>query len=193
MTSNPKTQIQELIKKAKKGDTEAFGQVYEMLLDDVFRYIYFRVGTGDAGDLAEDVFVKAWEHLSAYVEKKHSSFRSWIFTIAHNSIVDYHRQKKNVISLDTLDTLAALEHQDSMSTPDFDINGLLTIDLITKALQYLKEDAQQVVVLKYINELSYSEIAEIMHKSETAIRIIIYRSLKELKHVIEKLHPSSHL
>jgi RNA polymerase sigma-70 factor (ECF subfamily) len=181
--------LDELVKRAQKGDTEAFGKVYELLLEDVFRYIYFRVGSNDAGDLAEDTFVRAWEKLHTYVEHKHGSFRSWVFTIAHNIVVDYYRKERAIVPLDVI---GSLEQEDITSNPDFHINGVFSVDLIARAIRSLKEDAQQVIILKYINELSYAEIAASMKKSETAIRIIAHRGLRELKRIIEKMYPSSH-
>jgi RNA polymerase sigma-70 factor (ECF subfamily) len=178
-----------LVVRAQKGDTEAFGKVYELLLEDVFRYIYFRVGSNDAGDLAEDTFVRAWEKLHTYTEQKHGSFRSWVFTIAHNIVVDYYRKGRVIVPLDVLGPIA---QEDITSNPDFHVNSLLSVDLIARAIQSLKEDAQQVIILKYINELSYAEIAASMQKSETAIRIIAHRALKELKRMIEKMYPSGH-
>lgn len=177
--------IEELVRKAQQGNTDAFGHLYELLLDDMFRYVYFRVANRDAGDICEDIFVKAWENLHQYRSRKKSSFRAWIFTIARNVIIDYYRKNREVISVDNI---VLLEDEEEQRSPHFDINNQLTVAVITHALRYLKEDAQQVIILKYMNELSNEEIADIMGKSVTAIRIIVHRALKELRHVISSFH-----
>ena len=84
----------ELVARASQGDRDAFGDLYERYLDAIFRYIYYRVNhQQDAEDLTELVFLKAWQNIASCYEKK-ATFKSWVYRIAHNSIIDHYRTRK---------------------------------------------------------------------------------------------------
>jgi len=86
--------IEALVTRAKKGDADAFGEVYDYYVDQIHRYIFFRVPQGEAEDMVETVFMKAWEKLYQYKPKTHG-FGAWLFRIAHNAVVDMYRVKKD--------------------------------------------------------------------------------------------------
>src|SRR5258706_16230263 len=90
----PEPSHDKLIRQAVKGDGEAFGLLYARHLDAIYRYVRFRIGNeADAEDMTEEVFVKAWEALPGYRIGEHP-FTSWLYRIAHNVTVDYHRKRQ---------------------------------------------------------------------------------------------------
>jgi RNA polymerase sigma-70 factor (ECF subfamily) len=170
-----KVDIDKLVVKAKSGDTVAFGQIYDELLKPVYRYIYYRVEDAIAEDLTEETFLRAWQNLKKYKKGKHP-FSSWVFKIAHNLVVDYYRKNRVITEID--------EH---MADPNIDRNPAHQADVkltnvrLRKVIRKLPDNHQQVIILKYINELSNSEVADAMGKSEGAIRTLQFRALQELR------------
>ncbi|MBP9718602.1 sigma-70 family RNA polymerase sigma factor [Candidatus Gracilibacteria bacterium] len=173
--------INELVRKSQAGDSEAFGALYEQFITPIYRYIYYRVGAEETEDLTEMVFLKAWENIKQFRFGVHS-FSSWIFRIAHNVIVDHYRLSRyNTEELpeNVHDTrVEALASQRAHRS----LNGRL----ISDALAELKDDYRQVVILKYINELSNEEIGVVMERSQASLRILQFRALRMLRKILEE-------
>ncbi len=90
-----------LVQRAIGHDPEAFGRLYDMHVDRVYRHIYYRVGNvTDAEDLTQQVFLKAWQAIDRY-KKMSSPFIAWLMTISHNTVVDFYRTRKNEICRET--------------------------------------------------------------------------------------------
>jgi len=162
-----------LVHQAKSGDSEAFAQLYDAYVERVYRYVYFRVSDDQtAEDLASQVFLKAWEGLERF-EMKGSPFVAWLYTIAHNLVVDHYRTRKDCVALEEVIPLASEEDP-------LDEQVWVTFDLETMrdALQFLNEEQQQVLTLRFIAELSTGHIAKIMGKREGAIRALQMRALQ---------------
>ncbi|MGD2146302.1 MAG: sigma-70 family RNA polymerase sigma factor, partial [Anaerolineae bacterium] len=82
---------EKLVRRAVRGDAEAFGDLYVLHLDAIYRYIFYRVRDEKrAEDLTETVFIRAWEAIEGY-EHRGYPFSSWLYRIAHNTVVDYYR------------------------------------------------------------------------------------------------------
>lgn len=167
-----------LIDRAIQGDTVAFGVLYERHLDAIFRYVYFRVGnSADAEDLTEDVFVSAWENLSTFKPEGPKSFISWLYRIAHNRVIDHYRKRQpQSWSSEQL----ALEES---RLPGVEEAAHLNHDTtrLAKAISQLEETEQEVIILRFIEGLSHTEVSKIIEKSEGASRVIQHRALTNLK------------
>jgi RNA polymerase sigma-70 factor, ECF subfamily len=179
MAQSNKNEEGTLIKKAVAGDKEAFGEIYLRYLDPIYRYIFFRVGTvEDAEDLTEAVFLKVWEALPGY-RSIGLPLSSWIYRIAHNIVVDFHRKKvNNSISLDDRDEWPDLNHS---------IQGTLTqvianedVMRLAQAISTLPEDQQQVILLRFLEGLTHKEIGRIIGKHDGACRMIQLRAIETL-------------
>ncbi|MBU1992469.1 MAG: sigma-70 family RNA polymerase sigma factor [Patescibacteria group bacterium] len=181
MAEEKDVQIDELVARVKKGDREAFSALYDELVDSVYRYIYFKVNQDDVEDLLETVFMKVWENIHQYKKRK-TSFASWVFRIAHNLVVDHYRLKKDVIELSPAIPTYEREHNPIQVTQDS-----LNKEVLRSGIRKLKPTYQQIVILKFINELSNMEIAKIMNKSEGSLRVLQFRALKELKEVLRDM------
>jgi RNA polymerase sigma-70 factor (ECF subfamily) len=168
------------VEKAKAGDTAAFEHIYDELVKPVYRYIYYRVDPQVAEDLTEETFLKVWQNLKQYKKGQHP-FSSWVFKIAHNLVCDYYR--KNQIFSEIDEGMAAPEESHN---PSIKVNLRLNQIKLRKAITKLPEQAQQVIILKYINDLSNEEIAQVTGKTEGAVRIIQFRALKQLRGILEE-------
>lgn len=170
-----------LVDKAKKGEAGAFAQLYSLYFKKIFQFIYYRVGHKEtAEDLSEDVFVKAHGGLSSV--NQNTSFEGWLYRIARNLVIDYYRQKKATVDLGEVE-----------NTLEYEINVLDIVNLQDKQkillslLKQLTTEQQQIIKLKFFEDLENSEIAEILEKNEGAIRVIQHRALAKLKELISKL------
>jgi len=169
-----------LVELAQKGDTDAFGSIYDELVKPVYRYIYYRVDRAIAEDLTEETFLKAWNNLSKYKKGKYP-FSAWIFRIAHNLVVDYYR--KNETSAEISEDYA----DDKMdSSPSYQINLKLNEIKLKKAINQLPNNYQQIIILKYINEENNETIAKTIGKTEGAVRTLQFRALEKLRVILDK-------
>lgn len=176
---NRKEEIEALVMRVKEGDHDAFSQLYDIFIDQIFRYVYYRVKSGDAEDLVETVFLKVWENIGKYKVKKRNSFSAWIYRIAHNAVVDYYRSAKTR-DFDGLGIDVA--SRDREHNPIRKAERSLDHEILKKALKNLRKSYQDIIVYKFINELTNSEVAQILKKSEGSLRILQHRALKALKH-----------
>ncbi len=175
------SQILELVQKSQAGDQEAFGALYDYFSDSLYKYIYFRVPNGEAEDLLETIFLKVWEKIHQYKPDK-ASFKSWIFRIAHNLVVDFYRLQKSVSELTDIYKDERVERNPIHLT-----ENVLNSGILYKAFKKLKKAYSQYLLLRFVNDLSNAEIAEIMKKSEGSLRIIQFRALKALKKILKEM------
>ena len=175
MPDKQRINIDELVEKAQAGDKEAFGQIYDELVKPIYRYIYYKVDDSIAEDLTEETFFKAWQNLGKYKKGK-NPFSSWIFRIAHNLVVDHYRKNHTTDEIDE----SYVDPKDT-GNPAQQTNIELTNIRLRKIIKKLPDNYQQVIVLKYINELENAEIADTIGKSEAAVRIIQFRALEKLR------------
>lgn len=162
-----------LIKQAKLGDRDAFGKLYQKYLDKLYRYIYFRVGqdTHMAEDMTQSVFTKAWEKLKSFTG---GSFQAWLYTIARNAVIDYYRSARATVALE--ETII-----DDTQMPEESVMQRMQLEKVKRAFGYLTSEQQDVVTMRFINDMSHKEIAQVLGKKEDAVRALQYRALKELK------------
>jgi len=173
---------EELIKKAQDGEAGAFGEIYDIYLPKIYRFVFIKVSRKeDAEDLSHQVFLSAWQNIQSF-HFQGFPFSSWLYKIAWNAVIDHYRTKKPEESIELIAEDAISESSDF--TKEIDIN--FEIGLVKKAILQLEEDQQNVIVMKFVNELSNKEIAGILGKSEGAVRVIQHRALKQLKEHINE-------
>ena len=166
-----------LIDRASKGDGDAFGVLYVRYLDPIYRYVYFRVGdSADAEDITEQVFLKAWEALPNY-QQRGFALKSWLYRIANNMVIDHHRKRK-AQSLSEFPE-EGVPHATYAPLADQMIQAE-TISSLADAIGRLPDEQQQVIILRFIEGLRHSEVADVMGKSEGACRALQYRALAVL-------------
>ena len=155
-----------------------FRQLYSKWLKPVYRYFYFRVGNvEDAEDLTAQVFLKAYETLPRY--RNRGSFSGWLFTIAHARAVDYYRKGRREVTLEdsdypenSLDLLSQAAHSD-------DVQQVLAL------IRGLPEKDQELIRLRFMADLSYREIGQVLKRNEDAVRKSISRLLNRIQSQLE--------
>ncbi len=170
-----------LIHQAQSGDADSFARLYDACVERVYRYVYFRVADdATAEDITSQVFLKAWEHLDRY-RSGSASFMAWLYTIARNQVIDHYRTRKESVPLDKIASLPATGR-----TVAEQVETHFDLQAMRDALQFLTEEQQQVLILKFIVEMTTEEIAQAMNKNEGAVRALQMRALQTLSKYLKE-------
>ena len=174
----------QLVLRAQKGDNVAFGMLYDRHLPAIYRFILLKVGgrKGEAEDLTAEVFLSAWQNVSRF-EFKGYPFSSWLYRIARNAVIDHYRTSKKNVSLE------AVPEEVFADKPETDerVDANLAIARVQAQLVKLEPAYQDVLIMKFVEDMSNSEIAAALQKSEGAVRVIQHRALKQLKRLLEEV------
>lgn len=171
---------EKLIGDAIKGNSSAFGPLYDQYQPMIYRFVFVKVGRReDAEDITHQVFLSAWQNIGGYKHRGHP-FSSWLYQIARNQIVDHYRAKKSEISIEQMDP----EYFVAPATAQFDLTVKLEMEKVRAAIGELKPEYQDVVILRFIEDLPLKEAAEALHKTEGAVKLMQHRAIKELQQIL---------
>ncbi len=177
--SKTEHEVESLVDRAASGDAEAFGYLYDIYADRIYRHIYYRTNNvDDSRDMTQEVFTRAWRKLPAY-KRTGTPFLGWLFTISHNRVIDYYRTRKDQVYLDNETSRGGQE-----KNPEELAESGFTRDEVRRAIRQLSGEQQQVILMSFIEGLEYSEIALALHKSEGNIRVILHRGLKKMREIL---------
>jgi len=176
-----------IISQLKSHDKEAFIRVYDENIADIYRFVYFKIGhPEEAHDLTSMIFLKTWNYIQNNQLESSRTLRALLYKIARNVIIDYYRDKstKTPVSLD--DENNPIEVVDNSIDPQDKIDQEADLDLIKQKLPLLKEEYREVIVMKFVNDLSLEEIADISGKKRGNIRVLLHRALIALRELVEE-------
>jgi RNA polymerase sigma-70 factor (ECF subfamily) len=167
----------ELIHRARD-DREAFGVLYERYVQRIYAYIYYRTGNDfDAEDLTERVFMRALRHIGSYSDRG-LPFSAWLYRIAHNLVANWYRdnsRRKEISLNESLPPAYTEEHPERALVENEERERLLVL------IRSLAQERQELLILKFGEDLSNAEIGMIMGRSEGAIKSLYHRTLLALR------------
>ncbi len=169
------------IKKAKDGEVEAFGLLYEHYMPKIYRFVLLKVShREEAEDLTHQVFLKAWESIEQY-DFQGYPFGSWLYQIARNAVIDYYRKSHPQSSLEETDVDLVAD------TPSLEkgLDEKTNIESLVKIIGKLKDIERDVVIMRFIEDMTVREVAKIIGKSEGATKVIQHRAIKNLRDLLE--------
>lgn len=170
-----------LIERAKH-DASAFGILYERHVDRIYNYVFYRVGDEqEAQDLTARVFYRALAHMDDYRDRG-APFAAWLYRIAHNLVANFHRDRSRRRDVRLDEAVALVEKSDGpgrLAEKNEEKNFLLN------AIQQLPGERQELLILKFIEELSNAEIGRILGRSEGAVKSLYHRTLIALRDELE--------
>jgi RNA polymerase sigma-70 factor (ECF subfamily) len=173
---------EEILSLASQGDRDAFGQLYERYVERIFNYVYYRTGnTHDAEDLTARVFQRAMNHIQKYTDRG-VPFSAWLYRIAHNLVANWHRDRsrKQEIPLDDLPILPTKgDHPEKNLVRSQDQDALL------RMIRKLPGERQNLLILKFVEDMSNAEIGAILGRSEGAVKSLYHRTLLALRDQLE--------
>jgi RNA polymerase sigma-70 factor (ECF subfamily) len=163
---------------AAKQDPAAFGKLYERYVQSIYRYIFSRVGsTREAEDITSLTFMTAYESLARYRER--GLFSAWLFRIARSKMNDHFRRHKPEVELEAAGRI--LEREDALGT----LIRAEELSQIRSIISCLEDEEQDLIRLRYVADLSFAEIADLLGKREDAVKKSVYRLLARLKSQME--------
>ena len=171
----------ELVSRAQKRDTSAIAELYDKYFDKIYRYIVIKVGNHmEAEDITQQVFLNAMRSISCF-RWRGTPFSSWLFRIAHNQVVDFLRKKDKHqassieeelnLTSDCNDPLEAFENKSN-------------IEELYIAMRRLTEAQKEVISLRFSGDLSISEVASLMGRSEGAVKALQHSAIVSLRKVM---------
>lgn len=165
----------------EKRDERAFLNAYDFFAPRIFRHAYFRVSSRElAEDIASQVFLNTWKYL---LGEDIENIKAFLYRTANNLIIDHYRAKgREPILIDEGLEKVFFYEKDIVR----EINSQEELREVRGAMDRLEKDFRDVLVMRYVDELSIDEIAEITQKSKNAVYIIISRGIKELKQWMNK-------
>jgi RNA polymerase sigma-70 factor (ECF subfamily) len=171
----------EVLASATRGDGDAFGLLYDKYAGRIYNYIYYRTGsTQDAEDLTSRVFFRAMRHITSYTDRG-VPFSAWLYRIAHNLVANWHRDSSRRQEVELEDGYRASkgdEYPEVALLESEEQNALLRL------IRNLPEERQQLLILKFTEHMSNSEIGQIMDRTEGAIKSLYHRTLLSLREEI---------
>jgi RNA polymerase sigma-70 factor (ECF subfamily) len=163
--------------RAAQAAQAAFATLYRRYLDRVYGYAFYQLGDHhDAEDATERTFLAALRALPEFRDQG-STFRAWLFRIAHNTIANAHRSRIRRRADPLPDSF-------ERPAPDADPAGLVVLAdemrEVRAAIAQMPDDRRQVILLRFVDDLSTAEIAEVLDRSPGAVRVLLHRSLRDL-------------
>lgn len=176
----PETEFKEedLLANASQGDKDAFGILYERYVERIFNYTYYRTGNlHDAEDLTARVFQRAMNHIRSYTDRG-VPFSAWLYRIAHNLVANWHRDRsrRQEIPINDLPVLPS-----KSDLPESRLVHSQEQDSLLRLIRRLPPDRQQLLILKFVENLSNVEIGQVMGRSEGAVKSLYHRTLLALR------------
>lgn len=170
-----------LVQKARRLERAAVSALYRRHVQAIYRYIYYRVSDAHtAEDLTAEVFLRAIEGLPGY-KPGETPFVAWLYSIARARVADHFRQAKRTDALDLPDHWPSDE-----DSPAARVESAFHQEKLREALQQLTPDQQQVIILKFIEGLKNTEIAQILDKTEGAVKSLQNRALAALQRLMRQ-------
>ena len=163
-------------------DDDAFRELVGRYTGSIYNFSVRFVGAEEATDVIQDVFVKVWKSIKKF-DKSKSSFKTWIFRIARNTVIDSMRKKKmvNFSSLDTADENFEDTIKDESSLPSEIMSRLEDEKILNELIDGLPNDYKEVLILHYQEDMTFAEIGELLDKPLNTVKSHHYRALTSLK------------
>ena len=174
-------------KKEKKIKKE-FEEIYDNYVEKIFRFAYLKVGTrDDAQDITSKAFVKLWDTLKEG-KKELKNPKAFLYQVTRNLVIDHYRKNREggPQGKDKKIPLENIIVSDKEMRADEKAFIQSEMEEVKKALEEINEDYQDVIILYYLDELTSSEIADLLEKPENTVRVLIHRSVASLRKAMEK-------
>ena len=157
-----------------------FNKLYRERVDSIYRFVFFKVSDKDiAWDITQECFLKMWRQIQSGVAVKNSN--ALLYAIARNLVIDYWRQKDHRQNV-ALDDVAHILRDDSDLFEDTASKD--EIARLLRCVDKLPESQREIVILRYVDDLSYSEIGRVIGKNAVASRVAAHRAVKSLKKIM---------
>jgi len=169
------------LQKLNKRDKEAFSKCYDVYAPKLYRHAFYRLGSKElAEDVTSEVFVRVWEFLTDPA-KRIDNLRAFLYRVANNLIIDHYRGKDRqpILIDEVLETKLGDEGRGAEK-----LGKNMEFEAVLKSLEKLPEDTRELLIWRYIDELSIGEIAELSGKTKNAVYVALHRALRETQKLL---------
>ena len=173
----------EVVEQAARGDRQAFGELYDRYVVRIYNYIYFRTGNVyDAEDLTARVFFRAIRHIENY-ENRGLPIAAWLYRIAHNLVANWYRDnnRRPEIALDEFEFTLPF----AGDKPETALLKAEEKKRLLLAIRRLPAERQQLILLKFVEQMTNAEIGEVMGRTEGAVKSLYHRTLLSLRQIYQ--------
>jgi RNA polymerase sigma-70 factor (TIGR02952 family) len=180
-TDRPAEELKDLVMRARGGEAEAFGLLYDRYVELVYRYVYYRVGShAMAEDLTSDTFLRALRRMSDF-SWQGKDFGAWLVTIARNLVADHFKSSRHRLEICTPDLIESDRLDEG---PERAVLDAMTTRVLLMAVGQLGSEQRECVVLRFLHGLSVAETALVMGKKSGAIKALQYRAVRSLARML---------
>ncbi len=167
------------------GDDKVLKQIIEKYTPQIYNFVRRFVGSDESNDVTQEIFIKIWKNLKKFNKDK-SSFKTWIFVIARNTVIDFNRKRKVVVfsSLDDEENNFEENIKDEIILPDEALQKLQDSDFLNSLLEKLPEQYKTVLILYYQEEMTFNEISQVLKKPLNTIKSHHFRAISQLRKII---------
>jgi RNA polymerase sigma-70 factor, ECF subfamily len=184
--------VEAMVRDARAGDTHALGRLYDTYRDRVVRFATGRLGDAEkAEDVTSETFESVLRNLGSY--RPGTDFEAWLFTIAHRRVADHFRRRSRRREVELDETVhptgrggrAALPGRlPAVAGPEEAVLAAERRAEVAGAFRRLRADQQEVLALRVLGGLSAVQVAEVLGKSEGAVRVAQHRALRSLRELM---------
>ncbi|MFH0890814.1 MAG: sigma-70 family RNA polymerase sigma factor [Candidatus Liptonbacteria bacterium] len=171
-----------IVLKAVGGEASAFGLLYDHYQPSIYRFIVLKVSRREeAEDLTHQVFLNAWQNIDKY-RNLGFPFSSWLYHIARNLVIDHYRTRREHINVEDVENELVSE---LAQLPDATTELKMEMEKARRAITRLKPIHQDVLIMRFVEELSIKEVADAIKKSEGAVKLLQHRAMEQLKKLMK--------
>lgn len=168
---------EKIIESAIRGKASAFGSLYDHYQPKIYRFVLIKVSRREeAEDLTHQVFLHAWQNIAGY-RNLGFPFSSWLYRIARNQVIDFYRVRKETVEINEIG-------EDYFEAEGENLDEQIEIERIVRLMKKLKPIYQDVLMMRFVEDLPLKEVADYLGKSEGAVKLIQHRAVRELKEII---------
>ena len=171
----------EIVDRARAGDRDALGALYNLYLTPIYRFVLSRIGhVNEAEDITEEVFLRVIEHIGRF-EWHDVPFSAWLFRIAQNQVISHHRRRGSRPVGVTLD---GFDVEDLAPGPERLVEHTVTMREVFAACEQLPEAQRQVISLRFGAGLNVKETADALGKSENNVKVLQHKAIARLQKLL---------
>ena len=172
-----RTRLIALVELARKGDSDAFGMLYDHYQGSVYRFLFYRTRSSTlAEDLTSETFFRALRNMQNF-RWQGKDFGAWLMTIARNLATDHFKAGRTRLEMATEDMGL---HDDATEGPETAVLASLTNELLLKALTELPSEQKDCLIMRFLQGMSIAETAAVLGRSEGAVKQLQLRGVRNL-------------
>jgi RNA polymerase sigma-70 factor (ECF subfamily) len=173
-----------LLRAARNGDKAAITQIYQAYLEPIYQFTRFRVGNAQiAEDITGSVFLKFIDGLDRGKGPRRN-LRAWLFRVARSEIADHYGTRDRELPMETVET--SFDERRQSPGPETELLQSLASEEIRTALQQMRPEYQEVVLLRFDQQLSLQETADVMGRNINTVKTLQYRAINRMRELIQQ-------